>query len=234
MRTRGCLGRPLQFTDIIIAPGLRFESEQFNRRSAAGPATTKSNACLRALRSELDHRYLNEEVVGLNDRPITTESLARYIFERVNTMMPLHRVRLHERQDFFAEAWAGRTWFFSDYRCRLMRRIAYMRPRFPIARTRSSTVNATIPPDTVIAYLTETTIGGDYDKRSGTLYDFVALNNAIHESLKPWQDRHLDLETDDFRCAPSTGENIVRALWPKIDNRLNQRSGAIASVGNDQ
>jgi 6-pyruvoyltetrahydropterin/6-carboxytetrahydropterin synthase len=72
-------------------------------------------------------------------------------------------------------------------------------------------------------YLTETTIGGEYDERSGTLYDFVALNDAIRESLKPWQDRHLDLETEDFRGAPSTGEDIVRALWPKIDNRVNQQ-----------
>ena len=72
-------------------------------------------------------------------------------------------------------------------------------------------------------YLTETTIGGEYDERIGTLHDFAALQNAIDESLKPWQDRHLDLETDDFRHAPSTGENIVRALWPKIDNRVNQQ-----------
>jgi 6-pyruvoyltetrahydropterin/6-carboxytetrahydropterin synthase len=72
-------------------------------------------------------------------------------------------------------------------------------------------------------YLTETTIGGEYNERSGTLYDFIAFNDAIHESLKPWQDRHLDLETEDFRSAPSTGENIVRALWPKVDNRLNHQ-----------
>ena len=72
-------------------------------------------------------------------------------------------------------------------------------------------------------YLTETTVGGEYDKRSGTLYDFVAFRKAIEESLKPWQNRHLDLETDDFRDVPSTGENIVRALWPKIDNRVKQR-----------
>src|SRR4029077_12938268 len=71
-------------------------------------------------------------------------------------------------------------------------------------------------------YLTETTIRGEFNERSGTLYDFVALNDAIHESLKPWQDRHLDLETEDFRGAPSTGEDIVRALWPKIDNGVNQ------------
>jgi hypothetical protein len=49
------------------------------------------------------------------------------------------------------------------------------------------------------------------------------LNEAIHESLKPWQDRHLDLETEDFRDAPSTGENIVRALCPKIESRVNQQ-----------
>src|SRR5438874_1944799 len=91
------------------------------------------DACLRALRGELDHRYLNEEVIGLKDRPITTESLAGY------------------------------------------------------------------------------------------LYDFVAFRKAIEESLELWRDRHLDLETEDFRDAPSTGENIVRALWPKIDNRLNQQ-----------
>ena len=72
-------------------------------------------------------------------------------------------------------------------------------------------------------YLTETTIGGEYDERSGTLYDFVAFRKAIQESLEPWRDRHLDLETEDFHEAPSTGENIVRALWPKIDNRVNQQ-----------
>jgi 6-pyruvoyltetrahydropterin/6-carboxytetrahydropterin synthase len=72
-------------------------------------------------------------------------------------------------------------------------------------------------------YLTEATVGGEYDVRSGTLYDFVALKNALGESLEPWRNRHLDLETEDFRDAPSTGENIVCALWPKLDNRLGQR-----------
>jgi 6-pyruvoyl-tetrahydropterin synthase len=71
--------------------------------------------------------------------------------------------------------------------------------------------------------MTETTIGGDYDPRSGTLYDFIGLRNAIQQSIEPWQDQHLDLETEDFKNAPSTGENIVRVLWPKIDSRVNQR-----------
>src|SRR5438046_2412789 len=68
------------------------------------------DTCIRALRAELDHQYLNE-VIGLKERPITTESLAEYVYERVNSMMPLQRVRLHERADFFAEAWEDNTIF---------------------------------------------------------------------------------------------------------------------------
>ncbi len=180
------------------------------------------HACLRALHEELDHRYLNKDVAGLANHPITTESLAHYVYQRANSMTPLDRVRLHEREDFFAEVWKNRAVF-------LGMRMAFYAAHRLCAATLSDAENAKLygkcnnPPGHGHGYLTETTIGGDYDERSGTLYDFVALTKAIQESLEPWRDRHLDLETEDFRNAPSTGENIVRALWPKIDNRLNQQ-----------
>ena len=180
------------------------------------------NACLDSLRSELDHRYLND-VAELKDRPITTESLAGYIYEQVNASVPLlHRVRLHERNDFFAEAWSDNMVF-------LALQIPFNAAHRLCAATLSDAENTKLygKCSNLLGhghrYLTETTVGGEYDKRSGTLYDFVVFRKAIEESLKPWQDRHLDLETDDFRDTPSTGENIVRALWPKIDNRLGQK-----------
>jgi 6-pyruvoyltetrahydropterin/6-carboxytetrahydropterin synthase len=178
--------------------------------------------CLRALTHELDHRYLNEDVNGLANCPVTTESLADYIYHRAGSMTPLDRVRLHERADFFAEVWKNKTIFLG------MQMGFYAAHRL-CAATLSDTENATLygkcnnPLGHGHRYLTETTIGGEYDQRSGTLYDFVALRRAIEESLEPWQDRHLDLETKDFGDATSTGENIVRALWPKIDNRVNQQ-----------
>jgi len=180
------------------------------------------NARLDSLRSELDHRYLND-VAELKDRPITTESLAGYIYEQVNASMPLlHRVRLHERDDFFAEVWHAKSVF-------LGLRVPFNAAHRLHAACFSDAENAKLygkcnnPLGHGHGYLTETTVGGEYDKRSGTLYDFVAFRKAIEESLKPWQDRHLDLETAEFRDAPSTGENIVRSLWPKIDNRLDQK-----------
>jgi 6-pyruvoyltetrahydropterin/6-carboxytetrahydropterin synthase len=181
------------------------------------------NACLDSLRSKLDHRYLNQEIAELKDRPITTESLAGYIYEQVTPSLPLlDRVRLHERDDFFAEVWHDESVF-------LGLRMPFNAAHRLHAECFSDAENAKLygkcnnPLGHGHRYLTETTIGGEYDKRSGTLYDFVAFRKAIEESLKPWRDRHLDLETAEFRDAPSTGENIVRALWPKIDNGLDQK-----------
>jgi 6-pyruvoyltetrahydropterin/6-carboxytetrahydropterin synthase len=200
---------------------LTFRSERFDGKHPL-VRYDATDACLRALRSELDHRYLNEEVVGLKDRPVTTESLARYIDERVKSVMPVQRVRLHERSDFFAEAWEGNTIF-----------LGLQEPFHAAHRLHAATLSdagnsklygkCNNPRGHGHSYLTEATVGGEYDSRSGTLYDFAALKNAMTESLEQWRDRHLDLETEDFRDTPSTGENIVRALWPKIDNRVNQQ-----------
>jgi 6-pyruvoyltetrahydropterin/6-carboxytetrahydropterin synthase len=180
------------------------------------------DTCLRDLQEELDHRYLNQEVAELKNRPITTESLAGYILERVNRMIPVHRVRLHERDDFFAEAWSDKIVFLG-----LQVSFNAVHRLHAAALTEPENVKlygkCNNPRGHGHWYLTETTVGGEYDARSGTLYDLVAFKKAIEESLKPWRDRHLDLEIDDFQDAPSTGENIVRALWPKIDSRVNQQ-----------
>ena len=196
----------------------------FRKEKTAGPVVQHQavDACVDSLRQELDHRHLNEDVPGLKDRPITTESLAAYIRERVAASVPFHRVRLHERADFFAEAWTGGSMFLG------------MQMRFSAAHRLhvaafSDEKNAALfgkcdnPRGHGHLYLAEPTIGGTYDERSGTLYDFVAFRKALSESIEPWQDRHLDLETEDFREISSSGENIVCALWSKIDSRVNQQ-----------
>ena len=180
------------------------------------------SACVRSLRTELDHRYLNEDVAALRQRPLTTESLAEYIYERVNAVIPLHRVRLHERDDFFAEVWDDESMFLG------------MRMPFSAAHRLhiqgfSDEQNAALfgkcnnPAGHGHDYVAEATVTGSYDERTGTLYDFVAFQNALSDALAPWHNRHLDLEADDFHDKPSTGENIVRVLWGKIDSLVGQR-----------
>jgi 6-pyruvoyltetrahydropterin/6-carboxytetrahydropterin synthase len=200
---------------------LTFRTQKFDAESPLVRCDA-IDRCQRSLRDELDHRYLNQDVPGLKNRPITTESLAGYLYDRVNAVVPLHRVRLHEREDFFAEVRNDDSVF-------LGMRVPFSAAHRLQAAGLSDAENARLygkcnnPLGHGHRYLTETTVGGAYDRRSGTLYDFVEFRRAIEESLAPWRDRHLDIETSDFRQVPSTGENIVSALWPKIENRLNQQ-----------
>ncbi len=178
--------------------------------------------CLASLRAELDHKHLNHEVPGLTNRPKTTESLAQYLHERVAARLPIHRVRLHERDDFFAEYWSSGTYFLG------MQRVFHAAhrlhaPSLPAAENAALYGKCNNLLGHGHRYLTEATIVGPYDARRGTLCDFVALRDGVDRALLPWQDKHLDLETEEFREKPSTGENIVRALWPKFNARLDDR-----------
>jgi 6-pyruvoyltetrahydropterin/6-carboxytetrahydropterin synthase len=196
----------------------------FRKEKADRPIVQQQDldACVDSLRQELDQRYLNEEVFGLKDRPMTTESLATYIRERVAASLLIHRIRLHERADFFAEAWSDQSMFLGmQIRFSAAHRLHV--PAFSDEKNAALFGKCDNPRGHGHLYLAEATIGGNYDERSGTLYDFVAFRKALSESIEPWQDRHLDLETDDFQEISSTGENIVGALWSKIDNRVNQQ-----------
>ena len=177
---------------------------------------------LESLRTELDHKNLNHEVAGLTNRPKTTESIAQYLFERAATALPLHRVRLHERDDFFAEYWGSGDFFLGLQR-------SFSAAHRLHAATLSAAENAALygkcnnPRGHGHRYLTEATIGGPYDERSGTLGSFTDFSDGIEAALRPWRDKHLDRETEEFRATPSTGENIVRALWPKFNAQLADR-----------
>ncbi len=178
--------------------------------------------CLKSLHDEFDHKFLNE-LPSLKDRPMTTESLTAYLHERVAAAsLPVHRVRLHEREDFFAEAWPGQN-IFLGLQARFCAAHRLHVQSFSDAKNQELFGKCDNPHGHGHLYLAEATIGGVYDERSGTLYDFVAFQKALHDSIAPWQDRHLDLETEDFKESPSTGENIVRALWSRIDRSVNQQ-----------
>ena len=195
----------------------------FRKQKANSPIVSRSEVdqCLKSLHNELDHKFLNE-LAALKDRPMTTESLADYLRQRISASLPVHRVRLHERDDFFAEAWPDRK-IFLGLQARFCAAHRLHVQSFSNAKNQELFGKCDNPQGHGHLYRAEATIGGVYDERSGIVYDFVAFQKALHESIEPWQDRHLDLETEDFQSISSTGENIVRTLWSKVDSRVKQQ-----------
>ncbi len=188
----------------------------------AFPSDGERAACFESLLAELDHRNLNAEVPGLSGRPMTTEMIAQYIFERASKTLPLQRVRLHERADFFAE-------FDSNGAHLLGMQLPFSAVHRLQSYEHSPAENEKMygkcnnPRGHGHLYLSEATIGGRLDERSGTLYDFVDFQQAMREAVEAWDNRHLDLEAEEFRNRPSTGENIVHSLWQKMNPLLEQR-----------
>jgi 6-pyruvoyltetrahydropterin/6-carboxytetrahydropterin synthase len=191
-----------------------------NKLDASGHSRITES--LANLRQELDHKNLNREVAALANQPVTTETLARYIHQRVAESLPVARVRLHERSDFFAEYWSGGRFFLGLHA-----------PFSAAHRLHSEQLSA--EQNTALygkcnnarghghLYLTEATVGGEFDERSSALMSFDSLRAGIASALEPWQNKHLDLEMKEFRGRPSTGENIVQSLWPQFDSRLDGR-----------
>lgn len=181
------------------------------------------NSHLASLRATLDHKNLNRDVPALHGRAITTEKLAAFIHEQFGTAgVTADRVRLYERDDFFAEYWGGDRYFLGMSR-------SFSAAHRLHAPALGELANLELfgkcnnPRGHGHTYGVEATIGGELDERTGTLYSFSSLENALGGSLRTWNNKHLDLEVDDFHTTASTGENIVQVLWPKLDHALDGR-----------
>lgn len=182
----------------------------------------QSQASFDGLLNVLDHKNLYVDVVELAGLPITTEALALFIFDRLRRDLPVSRVRLNENDYFFAE--------YSDngnFKLGLEKSFhAAHRLHSPLlseAQNKETYGKCNNPAGHGHLYRVEATLGGNYDERSGTLYDLLAFDKGMTEALQPWSYKHLDLETEDFHDRPSTGENIVSTLWPRLDRQLGGR-----------
>lgn len=174
-----------------------------------------------SLRGKFDHKHLNN-LPELRDQSVTTESLARLLLHLTSGESTVDRLRLHEREDFFVEAWRGgemfvgmRESFGAAHRLHV--------PQFSDAKNTELFGKCNNPGGHGHYYTTEATIAAEYDERSGAAFNYAQMRSAIADSIAPWRDKHLDREVEDFRERSSTGENIVRVLWPRIDNRMSQR-----------
>ena len=174
-----------------------------------------------------DHKNLNKEVSDFKNIPITTECMARLIFEKLSANLPLKKVRLYERSDFFAEYHRGGRFTMG------------IRSSFNAAhRLHSSELSdaenvelygkCNNPEGHGHNYDVECVVTGPLDESSGAMHSLVELQTGLDKVLSHWHFKHLDLETEEFADRPSTGENIVGVLWEKLTKTL---SAELWSVG---
>jgi len=77
-------------------------------------------------------------------------------------------------------------------------------------------------------FVLEVTVVGDMKNESGYVMDFKKLKAIIREEIISKVDhKHLNYDVDFLKDKISTSENIVRAFWQVLENKI---SGAKLSV----
>jgi 6-pyruvoyltetrahydropterin/6-carboxytetrahydropterin synthase len=177
---------------------------------------------LQGLRSLLDHKNLNDEVRELQGIPITTESLAKFCHLQVGKQLPVHRVRLYEMDNLFAE-------YRSDSRASLGVVTGFHAAHRLHSPLLDDTANRELygkcnnPNGHGHWYQVETVVSGGLDPRTGTVARLDDLIQAQLTGIAPLVDRHLDTETTDFKNIPSTSENIIDLLWRRLEPLVKPR-----------
>lgn len=173
---------------------------------------------LRELHDMLDHRNLNLEVPMLARQPITTESLARFVYVFLWPHLPVMRVRLYEMPHFFAEydgerGYLGIERSFSAAHCLRVESLSEEENW----RTFGKCSN---PNGHGHRYTVQATVAAPIDDRTGTVFELDRFAAGLENVLAEFDHRHLDREVAAFAKRPSTGENIALVLWPALEGRL--------------
>jgi len=181
----------------------------------------RAHGALAALQRRLDHKNLNLEVPEWEGRPMTTECMARSIFRELSGDLPVSRVRLYETPEFFAEfdgrlTSLGLTRSFSAAHCLRNPKLTEEENVRIFGKCAHASGHGH-------RYSIEATVAGELDERTGTLFSLGRLEQALEETLRLYDQRHLDAEVEDFRSLLSTGENLLGVLWSRLEPRLDSK-----------
>ncbi len=174
---------------------------------------------LEDVRSELDHRHLNVQVDGLAEQPITTENLARYCLRRLAAHLPIDRVKLYEFPHFYAEhTLSNLTSLGVHASFDAMHRLHS--PHLSDRKNKKTYGKCNNPNGHGHTYRTEFSVSAPFNEQTGTVAVLDELTESVESVVAGYHHKHLDRELDDFHDRPSTGENIIAALWQRAEPGL--------------
>ena len=178
----------------------------------------------------LHGKLLDVDVLALRDTPPTLEALVRFIWSRCAPTFPaesrLTRVTLWPASTLKAE-----LSILSN---------SHEAPMLTVTRTYDFSASHRLHSQTLSDkenaeifgkcnwenghghnYEVEVTLTGEPDPMTGQLADLTKLDQLVDEAvLKPYDHKHLNYDTADFRQLNPTSENLTQVIWGNLQRRL--------------
>lgn len=166
-----------------------------------------------------DHKHLNEDTPHFRDRQPTTENIVQVLWTLIAPKLPdgvrLHRLRLYETADIFADYYGGATATFS-------RSYSFSAAHRLDSAALSAEANIALYGKCNNAkghghdYRFELTVEGPVDPETGMVMNLVDVDAAVQPLLDELDHTHLDRQHAFFAAHPSTAENVVAYLWQRL------------------
>jgi 6-pyruvoyltetrahydropterin/6-carboxytetrahydropterin synthase len=176
----------------------------------------------------LDSRFLNREVAYFAGRAPTVENIARFAWEQVAPHLPsegtLAAVKVWESPTLWAEVRDKKE---TEMVVSLTRAYDFSAAHRLHSKELTDQENLAIfgkcnnPHGHGHNYEVEVTLAGEPDPKTGMLYSLESLDRVVEEEvLKPFDHKHLNLDTPEFADLNPTSEMLTVVIWNKLARRL--------------
>lgn len=175
---------------------------------------------LREVLEEVDHKNLNLDIPYFKTLLPTTENLSRYLWGKLEAKLPhlLVRIRLHEDENVWVE-YTGVVQLGRSYRFSSAHRLHS--PELSEKANAELYGKCNNPNGHGHNYVLQVIVEGKPDSKTGQLAGLHRLDEFVREQiLEPWDHHYLNEDVPDFKGVITSGENILKVVWSKLNDNL--------------
>ena len=160
--------------------------------------------------SQLDFSFLNEAWADFQQTLPTTENIARVIWQRLESHLPIVNIRLYEHPELWADYQGNTMEAFLTVSTHFSAAHRLARPDLSFEKNCEIYGKCARPNGHGHNYHLEVTIKGEIDPQTGMLADLVAFEKAIEDYVtEPFDHTFLNKDIPYFEQVVPTSENIA-------------------------
>ncbi|MCU0551716.1 MAG: 6-carboxytetrahydropterin synthase [Leptolyngbya sp. Prado105] len=181
--------------------------------------------------SQLDFSYLNDAWAEFQQTLPTTENIARSIWKRLESHLPIVNIRLYEHPELWADYLGNTMEAYLTLSTHFSAAHRLARPDLSFEKNCEIYGKCARPNGHGHNYHLEVTIKGEIDPRTGMIADLVAFQKAVDEYVvEPFDHTFLNKDIPYFEKVVPTAENIAVHIRDLLENPIQQIGAQLYKV----
>ncbi|WP_026148780.1 6-carboxytetrahydropterin synthase [Leptolyngbya boryana] len=181
--------------------------------------------------SQLDFSYLNDAWPEFQQTLPTTENIARSIWKRLESHLPIVNIRLYEHPELWADYLGNNMEAYLTISTHFSAAHRLARPDLSFEKNCEIYGKCARPNGHGHNYHLEVTIKGEIDPRTGMIADLVAFQKAVDDYVvEPFDHTFLNKDIPYFEKVVPTAENIAVHIRDLLEDPIQQIGARLYKV----